>query len=354
MTPGLSVIARCRGRALYLGKDGAVYVGRGYRIYRSDDWGKSWALDSQVPAPAWRAGAALVRPGARLLRHYVAGLAVLSDGTRIAVARDGLYRARRGEVRMTRAFAVTRGSRPLNVTADRDDRVLFGEYGDNAARHEIHLYVSRDRAERFDVGYTFPRGAIRHVHNVLYDRFLDKYWVLVGDYGAEPGIGLLDRDLSHLEWVLQGSQSARAVAAVVEEDCLLFGTDTELELNRILRLDKGSGRTSALADIEGTSLHATRFGAVRAISTCVEPSRINRSSEARLYVSTDTERWSAAAAYPKDPLPFRLFQFGTLVLPHSEHAGSRGLFSGQAVSGLDGQALLADFTPILRAPQTPS
>lgn len=322
---------------------GVIYISRAYVIYRSEDRGISWQLDCFIPAVAWKGAIARFRYSARLLRFYVAAVRVLSDGTRVVIARDGIYRASPGDVRLERVFAIVRGSRPLNLGVDNQDRVLFGEYGGNPRRHEVFIYGSEDRGRSFHVVYEFKPSEIRHVHNIIYDPFLDKYWVLVGDFDHETGIGLLDKDLSSLEWVARGNQKVRAVSAIVEEDCLLYGTDSELQPNHIVRLDKRTRELVELCSVEGTSLYATRFGLVRVISTCVEPSRVNRSRYSTLYASEDGLHWCALKSYRKDCLPFVLFQLGTLVLPYSDCDGSIGVYSGQAVTGLDNHVCVVSF-----------
>jgi hypothetical protein len=339
----LSVQGETWGRAQYVDKEGAIYISRGYRIYRSEDSGGAWQLDCFVPARSRTALLAQFRHSARLLRYYIAAFRVLSNGTRIAIARDGVYRSTPGALEMERVFRITRGSRPLNLGVDREDRVLFGEYGDNRQRHEILLYVSEDGGRSFEAGYVFKPGDVRHVHNIIYDPYLDKYWVLAGDFGNEPGIGLLERDFSSLGWLARGNQMARAVAAIVERDCLLFGTDSELQQNYIISMDKTTGKFRQLRSVEGTSLYASRFGPVRLISTCVEASRINRSRISTLYASIVDDYWYPLRSYRKDLLPFVLFQLGTIVLPYSDCAVPVGMFSGQAVTGLDNRVCVVSF-----------
>jgi hypothetical protein len=329
----LSETASCRGRALFVRADGRIYVSRRYAIYRSDDRGGTFTLDCAVPTPAWRGIAAAPRAVARLLRQDVYALVVLGDGARLAIARHGIYRAEPGSTAMTRVYEVWRGSRPLNLAVGGGGRIVFGEYGDNPERREVHVYASDD-GRRFEVAHTFEPGDVRHVHNLIWDEDLAKYWIFVGDYGREPGIGLMDADLSHLVWVARGSQQARAVSAIVEPDALVFGTDTETERNGIVRLDKVTGEATRLRDIPGTSLYATRFGGLRMISTCVEPSVVNPDRNAALFASVDGESWSEVAAFRKDALPFRYFQFGTIVLPYAGPAAPV-IFSGQALRGLD-------------------
>ncbi|HEX6851062.1 MAG TPA: hypothetical protein VF139_06610 [Candidatus Polarisedimenticolaceae bacterium] len=327
-------LGRARGRALWVSEGGTLHVARRHTVLRSEDLGKRWVVDCVVPAAAWRRAACAPRLLARLFRHDVQAFVVRRDGSRLAVARDGVYLARHGETAMQRVFAFQRGSRPINLSVHPSGRVLFGEYGDNAERREVHVYASDD-GRHFEVAYTFPAGEIRHVHNLIWDPHLGSYWVLVGDYRHEPGVGLFDADLSRVTWVLRGTQHARAVGAIVEPDALIFGTDSETEPNAIIRLEKATGRTTTLAAIPGSSLYAARFGDLRVVSTCVEPSRVNPDRSACVFVSRDGADWRPAARYRKDPWSLRYFQFGTVVLPQAEGRAPVAMFSGQAVAGFD-------------------
>lgn len=331
-----------RGRALYIGLNGELYIARRYVIYRSADGGATWQQDCYVPALTWKSLVAWGRMGARLLRYYIAAFQVLPDGSRVAVAEDGIYHAAPGEAHMTRAFQITRGSRPLNLTVD-GNRVLFGEYGDGYESSEVIIYLSEDGGRTFDVGYRFPKGDVRHVHNVLVDPNRDGYWVLVGDFGPQPGIGLLSRDMRTIDWLCRGHQRVRLASAIVTPDCLLYGTDSDHERNFIVRVDKQSGRVDNLLEIEGTSLYSTCFGPVQVISTCVEPNPACPSRECALYASLNGEDWTRMAIHGKDMYHSKYFQFGTLVLPYSHSLQPRGMFSGQAVKGLDDTVSFIDF-----------
>jgi hypothetical protein len=283
----------------------------------------------------------LVSPGSAIvLSRCLAGSIsyhVLPDGSRLAIARDGIYRAEAGQQSMTRTFAIQRGSRPLNFSVD-GSRVLFGEYGSGLEDCEVLIYVSEDSGRTFQEGFRFPRGDIRHVHHVMVDPFDGNYWVLAGDFGRQTGIGVLSRDLKHLEWVGRGTQRHRAVSALIESDSLIYGTDSDRDRNFIVRLDKRSGRIDELLEVEGSSLYSARFGSLRLISTCVEPNPYCRSRDSVLYGSKDDGAWEPLVAHRKDFLNPVYFQFGTLVLPNTQPGSQQGyMYSGQAVNELDGR-----------------
>ncbi len=94
---------------------------------------------------------------------------------------------------------VQRGTRPLHVTAVPSGRIYWGEYFDNRERAEVHIYVSTDRGRSWQVAYTFPAGSIRHVHNIVYDRWGDCLWILTGDEGAECKVLRASCDLGSVE-----------------------------------------------------------------------------------------------------------------------------------------------------------
>lgn len=335
------VIRHCRGRALYIGRQGELYIARRYAIYRSDDGGATWQLDSFVPASGWKPLFTWTRLAARLLRYYIAAFEILPDGSRIAVARDGIYRAGPGETAMTCVFRYTRGSRPLNIAID-GNRTLFGEYG-NLDACEVRIYVSEDNGRTFDVGYHFPLGDMRHIHNILVDPYRNHYWVLAGDFDRQPGIAALSKDMKTLDWIIRGSQNCRAVNAIITPDRLIYGMDSNQQRNFIVAMDKQSGRVQDLLEVEGNSLHAASFGPIMAISTCVEPNLYCLSKECAIYLSRDGDTWQRALPHRKDRLHPILFQYGTLVLPYSHYQQPKGMFSGQAIQDADNTIFLLEW-----------
>lgn len=321
------------GRALFVAESGSLYVSRGYLIYRSDDGGQTWILDCRVPSRGWKPLAAQFTLAARLLRFNIQALQVLPDGSRVAVARDGIYRAEAGETVMHRTWAVTRGSRPINLSAD-GNQLLFGEYGGpEMDQVQVRVYRSDDSGKHFEPVYEFPKGDVHHIHNIVVDRYANHYWVLAGDHGRTPGIGALTKDCRHLDWVERGSQMVRAVNVLVRPDCLIYGSDSELEPNYIVRLDKKSGRYERMMPIDGSSLYAADFGEMGIISTCVEPSQVNKGCNSSLYGSVAGASWKRLLSLRKDCWKAVLFQFGLIVLPYVQgRQPVCGMFSGQALA----------------------
>ena len=259
----------------------------------------------------------------RLFRDGFHALAVLPSGGMVAATPGAIVTLLPHERQFRPTHCITRGTRPLHITVVPGGTIYWGEYFDNAARDEVHVYGSSDGGETWSVAFTFPKREIRHIHNIVYDQWRDCLWVLTGDYGAECRILRASCDFSRVETVLQGKQQARAVAAVPTEDALYFSSDTPLESNFIYRLDRG-GNLTQLAAISGSSIHGCRVGRRLFFSTMVEPSRVNRDRSVRIYGgSTDhPDQWQPLASWVKDVWPMSLFQYGNAILPDGDNATS--------------------------------
>jgi len=221
-----------------------------------------------------------------------------------------------GEFRIT--HKVVRGTRPLHITAVPRGNVYWGEYFDNRERDEVHIYASSDQGQTWRIAHTFQAGAIRHVHNIVYDRYAGCLWILTGDEGAECKVLRADRDLRNIEVVLCGNQQARAVAVILTPDALYLATDTPTERNHVLRLDR-AGRIEQVAELDSSSIFGCRTANVLFFSTMAEPSCANTSHEIHLEGSADGANWRVLARWQKDGWPTRYFQYGNVILPDGEN-----------------------------------
>ena len=295
-----------------------LYAARGYQLLRAQILNASSVTWQPVATfrPAWRRRfSVMTRLTARLFRDGFHALAVLPSGALVAAVPGAIITLRPNETEFRTTHTITRGTRPLHITAIPNGTVFWGEYFDNPAREEVHIYASTDNGATWTVAYTFPKGAIRHVHNIVHDPWKNCLWILTGDYGNECRILRAACDFTHVDAVLQGNQQARAVALVPTEDGLYFSSDTPLEKNYIYRLDRQAA-LSQLAPIPSSSIYGCRVGSRVFFSTMVEPSEVNRDRHVRVYGSGQSAQgWQPLLEWQKDRWPMTLFQYGNAFLP---------------------------------------
>lgn len=302
-----------------------LYASSGYELLRARianlPQGLHWNHVASF-RPTWRRQLSVRRRlAARLFRDGFHALAVLPTSGLIAAVPGAIVTIKPGETEFRTTHAITRGTRPLHIAAAPNGTICWGEYFDNAPRDEVHIYASTDAGATWNVAYTFPKGAIRHVHNIVHDRWGNCLWILTGDYGDECRILRASYDLSSIDVILQGKQQARAVAAVPAQEGLYFSTDTPLESNYIYRLDR-AGTLSQIAPISSSSIYGCRVGSHVFFSTMVEPSEVNHDRSVRIYGADVASQgpWQPLLSWKKDLWPMGLFQYGNAFLPDGNNS----------------------------------
>lgn len=334
----LTKVAAFPGLRVLCWNDNDLYASRGYELLRG-------RLDRQASCLTWelvgvyrvgmvRHATSRIRLASRLCRDGFHALAVLSSGHIVGAVPGRIIALAPGETQFRITYKLLRGTRPLHITLGPNDQLLWGEYIDNRDRAEVHIYGSADHGERWDIAYTFPKGAIRHVHNIVYDPWDNCYWVLTGDVGSGCRILRASLDFKRVEAVLSGSQQTRAAALIPTRDAVYFSTDTPLETNHVYRL----ARTKALAKaatLSSSSIYGCRVGNSVFFSTMVEPSQTNQEPNVCLFGSSDGLNWQRLLQWRKDLWPLKLFQYGNAFLPDGDNNSNVLALTTIGVKGAD-------------------
>ncbi|HEX8814004.1 MAG TPA: hypothetical protein VF753_00740 [Terriglobales bacterium] len=302
--------------------DGFLYASRGYELSRAK-LGEQASRVVWQPVAAWPAE--YVRKctsrfplTSRLVRDGFHALAVLSSGNIVGAVPGHIVTLSPSESRFRSTHKILRGTRPLHITKTPNDQIVWGEYFDNPARSEVHIYASTDSGEHWEVAYTFPRQSIRHIHNIVYDRWGNCFWVLTGDIGSECRILRASLDFTNWDTVLSGSQQTRCAAMVPTRDAVYFSSDTPLETNFIYRFDR-KGNLDKVAALPGSSIYGCRVGDCLFFSAMFEPSHVNHNRKVALFGSADRRQWHELQQWTKDAWPTNLFQYGNAFLPDGEN-----------------------------------
>jgi hypothetical protein len=353
LTPTLTLRKLCASRGVRaLAWDSEdLYASIGYKLVRwrarANERRRKpdvrWEPVASFDPTWWRHLTSRSRLSSRLVRDGFHALAILGDAgnqflddqrpkkfnnkserTLIAAVPGAIVTRTPGSDEFHLTHEIRRGTRPLHITATPGGTVYWGEYFDNRERAEVHIYASTDRGESWQIAYTFPARTIRHVHNIIYDRWADCLWILTGDEGHECKVLRASCDLRSVEIVLSGNQQARAVAAIPTPDALYLATDTPFEANHVLRLRR-DGRVDEVASLASSSIFGCQVGKAIFFSTMVEPSAANAGREVQLVGSADPgsadkNNWQVLARWTKDKWPMRHFQYGNALLPDGENS----------------------------------
>ena len=315
-----------------------LYASSGYTLWRWDVSKERFPVWVKVAyfKPDWiRRVGAMHRLTRRLLRVGFRFLDFLPDGSFIAVLTKAIAVMKPGDLEFKLTWHVKRGTRPMGLAVTPQGEVYWGEYFNNKEPSEVYVYGSDDGGYTWDVIYTFPRGSIRHVHNVIYDNFENCFWILTGDEDSESSILKVSRDWRMIDTIFSGSQQARAVSLILNSDEIYYATDTPYEQNYIYRIDRKSGKVERIAPIPGPSMWSCWVKSAMFFSTAIEPSEVNTYPFACVHGSLDGLQWLKVIEWRKDWLHPSLFQFGNIVLPKGKNNTDLLAVTGIAVKRED-------------------
>jgi len=324
-------------------QDDVLYASHGYKVLRAKISRHQDRIDWQPVAefhPArWRRVTSTFELSARLCRDGFHALAVAPSGTLVGAVPHAIVTRMPGSGEFRVSFRVLRGTRPLHFAVTPRGQIFWGEYFDNRQRDEVYIYSSLDDGEHWDVAYTFPQRAIRHVHNIVYDKWEDCLWVLTGDEGHECRILRASCDFKSVDVVLSGHQQARTASAVIAHDAIYFSSDTPFEMNHVYRLDR-QANLRAMTQLNSSSISGASVGDAIFFSTMVEPSSVNHSREVCLYGSASGNQWESLVGWRKDRWPMSLFQYGNALMPDGNNTSGCLALTTVAVEGADFQTFI--------------
>lgn len=233
-------------------------------------------------------------------------------------------------------FKVTSGSRPLNLCCLPDGTLYFGEYFNRPRPEPVKIYGSDDDGRSWRPVYAFDRNPVRHVHGIYFDQYRNGCWVLTGDSGPECRISFTDNHFKTLPAVCSGDQRARALSIIPLKDRLIVPMDSPLEKNYIQTLSPETGRLRKTFPLQGSAFYAGTVGRNLLVATCVEPSKVNTSPYAALYLgSADGMQWKEIFRGRKDRWPARYFQYGVFALPAGQNRTDTFAVYARSLRGMD-------------------
>jgi len=325
----------------------AVYWSRGATLYRGDTLEDIPRPVADLPLPLYDQVLSLTRIGRRAGRLSFYNVAPLHDGVFFTFDRCvGILKGNRVQYLdgMKRPTRVLRGG--LAVTPEGE--VYFGEYVFNDARHEIHIYRWRPRADAVEIAYTFRAGAVRHIHSVQWDPFTERLLIATGDVDDECRILLATPDFNTIESLGRGDEDFRAVCPLPTVNAIYYGTDAQYRQNRLFRIARDGGTPLPLADVNGPVFYCARFGKWQLFATSAEMCPSQTSPYAILYAIGPDDNVFEVARWRKDALSRKLFQFGIINFPTIAPGvrPKRLPLSGVSLRGLDATVMwLESITP---------
>ena len=227
------------------------------------------------------------------------------------------------------------GVRPLIFTEVKnikgfDDGIYFGGYLGNIDKRPVSIY-RRMGVDKWNVVYTFPQGAINHVHNVVADPYRQCLWVFTGDFDEAAAIWKVTDGFKKVERVACNDQKYRACVVYALSEGLLYTTDAPFADDYIYLFNPGTLETKEIFPIHGSCIYGCQWKDKYVFSSTVEGDGRNMSrlewlltrkrgagikdDYVHMYMGNLKEGFKEIYKEKKDCMPYYTFQFGVFKFP---------------------------------------
>lgn len=211
-------------------------------------------------------------------------------------------------------------------------RVLFGEYWGNGEREKVCIFQKKNNY-KWEKVYSFAEESITHIHQIVYDKYRNVYWILTGDQDDESAIWKSDLDFNTVIPILQGSQKYRSCFLLPLQNGILYATDSPIHKNAIYFVDLNykSIKIQKVFDMPGPCIYGKKVNEdYIVLATSVEPDstissyryifsrKLGRgvlSNSSSIIFGSINDGFRIIASDKKDKLPMGLFQFGNFYFP---------------------------------------
>lgn len=211
-----------------------------------------------------------------------------------------------------------------------DDGIYFGGYLGNMGKKPVNIY-HRTGVDQWEILYTFPHGAINHVHNVVADSYRHCLWIFTGDFGEAAAIWKVTDNFKKIERIASNDQMYRACVVYVLPEGLLYATDAPFVDNYIYLLNTETMEAKELFPIHGSCIYGCQWKDKYVFSSTVEGDGRHNShwqfyfgrkrgagikdDYVHMYMGNPKEGFREIYKEKKDCMPYYTFQFGVFKFP---------------------------------------
>lgn len=271
----------------------------------------------------------------RLLRLGIRAAEAIDDSTILFSVGNMIHELNIYTGVLSKGYFCGEGIRPLEFTTIKgidsiDNGIYFGGYLGNLEKRPVNIY-HRTGIDQWEVVYTFPQGAINHVHNVVADPYRQCLWIFTGDFGVSAAIWKVTGNFKKVEMVACNDQKYRACVVYPSPEGLLYATDAPFADDYIYLLNPETMGVKELFPIHGSCIYGCQWKDKYVFSSTVEGDGRNMSrlewlftrkrgagikdGYVHIYMGNLKEGFKEIYKEKKDCMPFYTFQFGAFKFP---------------------------------------
>lgn len=271
----------------------------------------------------------------RLLRFGIRSAIALDNEHVLLSIGNVIYEFDIHDAKLSKGWNCGAGIRPLVFTEVKnidgiDNGIYFGGYLGNMSKRPVNVYKRKD-VDRWEMVYTFPQGAINHIHNIVSDPYRNCLWIFTGDFDEASAIWKVTDNFKKVERVACNDQKYRGCVVYALPEGLLYATDAPFMDDYIYLLNTDTMKVKEIFAIHGSCIYGCQWRDKYVFSSTVEGDGRNMSKiewlftrkrgagikddYVHMYMGNLQDGFKEIYKGKKDCMPFYTFQFGVFKFP---------------------------------------
>lgn len=264
------------------------------------------------------------------------------DGERVVLSIGNiLYELNVNNGVLSKGYFCGEGVRPLlftkvSNTDGFEDGIYFGGYLGNMDKNPVNVY-HRVGEDKWKVVYTFPQGAINHVHAIVSDPYRNCLWLFTGDFDDSAAIWKATDGFKTVERVVCNNQIYRGCVVFVLPEGLLYATDAPFADDYVYLMDPEIYEIKEICPIDGSCIYGCQWKDKFVFSSTVEGDGRNtpklefffgrkrgagiKDEYVHMYMGNLNDGFHEIYKEKKDGMPYYTFQFGVFRFPYGINNG---------------------------------
>lgn len=356
MNNGIETISHNKILCAVKGKIISYHAGK---LYLQKKYEEKPQVLLNLPIKNWKRFCSKIRLLERLLRLEPRLAIAVSDDEFILSYQGKIYKINVNNKQFVIEHTYRIGMNNTLAFCCENGEILYGEYFGNSNGEEVSIYKRQACGEWKSI-YTFPRNTIKHIHNIIYDKYRKCYWILTGDNDDESALWMADTAFSRSVPIFKGKQKYRSCFLIPVNNGIFYTTDTPLENNGLYFSECKDGiwsEPSLEYSISGPCIYGRKLNDnYYVFATSVEPdsslptwrycftSKLGegvKDQYSHIYLfKIKTKEIVEVTKFKKDSWKMLLFQFGNAMFPNIDNDDGF-VFTGQSVEKYDGKSVKA-------------
>ena len=322
--------------------DGTLISSRGYSIFKSNDFGKSWFLSGTLPVSGYKKILSKSQTISRAVRIGIHQIKQIHNGKILIASDSGFFLS---DQSLSGFHRIDLNSHSLQLLDHNfcvtSKFTYFGEYIYNFKKNKVNIFRTAD-GEKWEIIYSFPKKSVKHIHLLQFDPFTEKIWFSTGDADSECLFGYANDDFSNIKIVGKNDQDWRCLELIFTPEKVYWGTDNPNGQNWLISLDRHTHTLQKIARFNGPVYNLKRFFSGYLVMTATEGGTGERDNRAHVLFASDLEKspWEDGISYEKDWMPL-IFGFGRLYFA-GDYKNLLFLY-GLALKNIGGKSIVLSF-----------